>query len=1377
MSEVTLLNGVEEIGDNVFYCCNSLKSIKLPESLRVIGNYAFDNCVNLENIAIPEGVVTIGNGAFHTCLALTDIEIPESVRSIGDYAFAGCRNLSDVRISHGAETIGESAFDSCDSLNELVIPGSVKIIQEHTFGGWSNLHRVEFLNGVQEIKEYAFSVSGSPDVDLQEVIIPGSVRTIESGVFSGFTGLQSVKLQDGVETIDGYAFSGCTNLTDITIPSSATTIGEEAFKSCSQLSDIDLPKSLTTIDKGAFKGCSSLKEIDIPSGVEAIEDSTFEDCKALENIKISLGIGSIGENAFANCSNLKKAEIPVSVISIGSCAFSGCSALNSVEIPDSVTTIGISAFENCSSLGTIRIPGSVKTIEKIFSGCDSLKTVTLCNGTEKINDDAFRGLTGLESIEIPGSLKVIGENAFRECSALNKIDLVNGMTEIGRYAFSGCSALSSVSLSEGVTSIGSYAFEGCSSLTGIKIPGNVKTVNSYTFSDCSALSNVSLSEGLTAISSYAFQNCSSLESIRIPKSVTEISSSAFSGCSSLKEIVYEGTEEEWNQHFSSLNQNLPGTVEIKFERTAAQGSGNPDTTEYYYGTVDTNSGDRITIDGTEYPYSGWHVRDDYYRDKSVRYRLDANGSVSFIETIEIYEGIISEWNQEYRYLTVGGTKLWITMNTGEEVEERLNAEETLIGRKAKVYCIYNNVISKISFVTTVVKDGTVMFYEDDTLASSRPLSDYCRTRLTISPAAARVDFDNGAVTPSSMEIKVTFSSEWSGDDVIDQALKETYSFQGDEMNISSSSGFTELKGEPDVNTEKNRIAYGDSYTGYYSMTMDSGWEKIKSEYQNLITENVTLEGFFGYYILENGVSKGTDLAQGSCSVKFVNKVLEREAEEQARKEREKAEAEERKRQQEEAERQKKYEEERNKALEEIDEINDSVKNLLEDAIKNKNMYIASSCDLQTYVSISWQTMSRLEQDFLVRALLYSTPQETWTEELEGKLTDELFQKVFGSYKPPVEIGISELTMQYVVETKQYGKQKIQLSCPLNEFCLSGNKFAMFGKINYEILGPAEKNGKNVPQLYRSGMFGEIAWTDCKTFAEACYELAEAELKKAYISAFGRDVDVSAKTILDNTANSIMELLNEDVSDVLWQCMVSPTQNMTIKCPVNVYVYNTEGQLCGSIEEDEVTLESSDFELAVEGETKLIRKLPYGYSVKYVATAAGTMKVEITEYANQNVPVRSVELQEVPLYEGIEYQQQEPEEFLGDTSEYRIVSGLEASWEVEEESFLLQLDGLPDIEIAEFTGWKTGSSCKVRLQLQNTGSGTQTADYYIAAYDENGKFIRALTDRFEIAAKYPAEIVTKTYTFENGSDIDCIRVITLDGGVPAWKSAEYRFSGK
>ena len=84
------------------------------------------------------------------------------------------------------------------------------------------------------------------------------------------------------------------------------------------------------------------------------------------------------------------------------------------------------------------------------------------------------------------------------------------------------------------------------------------------------------------------------------------------------------------------------------------------------------------------------------------------------------------------------------------------------------------------------------------------------------------------------------------------------------------------------------------------------------------------------------------------------------------------------------------------------------------------------------------------------------------------------------------------------------------------------------KNNYEILGPAEKNGKNVPQLYRSGMFGEIAWTDCKTFAEACYELAEAELKKAYISAFGRDVDVSAKTILNNTANSIMELLNEDV---------------------------------------------------------------------------------------------------------------------------------------------------------------------------------------------------------------------------------------------------------
>lgn len=106
-----------------------------------------------------------------------------------------------------------------------------------------------------------------------------------------------------------------------------------------------------------------------------------------------------------------------------------------------------------------------------------------------------------------------------------------------------------------------------------------------------------------------------------------------------------------------------------------------------------------------------------------------------------------------------------------------------------------------------------------------------------------------------------------------------------------------------------------------------------------------------------------------------------------------------------------------------------------------------------------------------------------------------------------------------------------------------------------------------------------------------------------------------------------------------------------------------------------------------------------------------------------------------------------------------------------EEYLLQLTGLPNLKITELTGWKTQGKCKVRLQIQNTGSGAQNADYYIAAYDKNDKFIKALSDSFKIAAGYPAEIVTKTYTFENGENINHIRAIVLEDGIPVLKNAE------
>ena len=59
-------------------------------SLENIANNAFNGCASLKQITIPDSVTSIGRGAFYDCTSLTSVYIPDSVTSIEDYAFYGC---------------------------------------------------------------------------------------------------------------------------------------------------------------------------------------------------------------------------------------------------------------------------------------------------------------------------------------------------------------------------------------------------------------------------------------------------------------------------------------------------------------------------------------------------------------------------------------------------------------------------------------------------------------------------------------------------------------------------------------------------------------------------------------------------------------------------------------------------------------------------------------------------------------------------------------------------------------------------------------------------------------------------------------------------------------------------------------------------------------------------------------------------------------------------------------------------------------------------------------------------------------------------------------------------------------------------------------
>lgn len=126
LRSIRIPDSFTSIGDHAFEYCRNLQSIKLPESVTHIGRNAFLGCINLQSINIPNGVTKIENYSFGEC-GIRSITIPDSVKSIGEGAFEWCKKLRSITIPDSVTSIGCCAFNLCDNLRSVSIPKGVNI--------------------------------------------------------------------------------------------------------------------------------------------------------------------------------------------------------------------------------------------------------------------------------------------------------------------------------------------------------------------------------------------------------------------------------------------------------------------------------------------------------------------------------------------------------------------------------------------------------------------------------------------------------------------------------------------------------------------------------------------------------------------------------------------------------------------------------------------------------------------------------------------------------------------------------------------------------------------------------------------------------------------------------------------------------------------------------------------------------------------------------------------------------------------------------------------------------------------------------------------------------------------------------------------------
>ena len=193
--------------------CSELTVVKLSAGMNKIADYMFYGAgsdYRLE-LTIPEGVNEIGISSFSMCNSITDLKLPESAEKIDNSAFYQSRRLKTldmpgVKIIEAdafTETIFEENYENLWKAGEfegIVYAGNVAYLYFGPYVGSGDKEyepslmpentQLTLKDGTLGISEFCFVShyvnSGSCKSGLKSITVPNSLAYIPDGLFAGF---------------------------------------------------------------------------------------------------------------------------------------------------------------------------------------------------------------------------------------------------------------------------------------------------------------------------------------------------------------------------------------------------------------------------------------------------------------------------------------------------------------------------------------------------------------------------------------------------------------------------------------------------------------------------------------------------------------------------------------------------------------------------------------------------------------------------------------------------------------------------------------------------------------------------------------------------------------------------------------------------------------------------------------------------------------------------------------------------------------------------------------------------------------------------------------------------------------------------------------
>ena len=1033
-------------------------------------------------------------------------------------------------------------------------------------------------------------------------------------------------------------------------------------------------------------------ELDLETGTLTISGTgDMKDYEQVYNGDADYSFSS--SSPWSNCDDIKSVIIESGVTSIGKCAFVGCKNLSGILIPNSINDIGDLAFRNCNGLTSISIPDSVSVINPdTFAYCSNLTSISIPNSITGIGWGAFRGCKSLENIIIPQSVVLyIGESAFGDCSSLTSVIIPQGITRIGDKTFSGCYNLTNIMLPKSIDEIDWYAFENCDSLTDIYYAGSeyewsnieidsfrndallnatihynstgpdsgdtgttipdgrtsaVKYLTSWdetsktaVFSDDSyirytAAADAELpSDGITQlVNRYVLVECAQDESdvnkgqlFRI-QPVNSALGSLTAGTETT--VTIDGVTYEWPDGIGISGPGAP--YEVLYHTIDGRLVGYTVLAEKKGTAGDWNGSDTVHLDGVDFHTNYMTDQDSlaeiskiadkdqavvYYfvGDALLKAKLGNNDPVD--PPIELYYtkiGTLTAFDLNQMTLAIDGKSF--PVQDDRDIKDNL---KDAVGKQT-VFVITSG---KVSYAMPLERVSTRL----EAVATVEPSTITYQGGYDLTSVTAKVEVQNVYDVDSWVDKKMLETAilqnvpEWNGNITLDHAdfeiawgPSEQSSESVEKFLVFSNDAYEDHFLVNDCKTtidNTTTLALNESVTMSANIAVNPNYSFDNSEYADAFPEGKTEKNVQVSVEAQGKRWDGKKLQDTSvCSItaRYPDNIISEED----------------------------VLDIAAKAGAELEKINGAL-----------------SLDLNTMYEVfglRGEALDQLEKEILSVIVMSNIPEET----LEEKISNDIVDKVIGKYIPD-EFSASTYTVPlvYQIATPKYGLITVQFNCEVHTYNLHGKNFALWATVDYEIL----RSEKPVRADQISGFLGQGTRTDVGAFSSAAYSLVEAELKEQYNEVWGNSANQVADFLFNDIVKMIFEEMETTFKDEVWKLLVWPTTNAKIACPVDVFVYNQNGDLCGSIENDVVTQSSNEFGLSVKGETKYITDLEDLYTIKYVATDNGTMDITLTEFSGCETPARQIAFYNVPLVKEQSYTQNIPEAIQSETEEYSLIT--------------------------------------------------------------------------------------------------------------------------